>query len=97
MNTSLFEIYVFDNEGRIVGTRMREEVRHKTFDLNDWDLIRVNKRSLTLCNKFNKEVFFIGTRTFNELQLHAHFVKYVKVPNPKNSWQVLNWIKIDNE
>lgn len=95
MNTSLFETYVFDNEGRIVGTRTKEEVRHKTFDLNDWKLIHVNKRSLTLINKFNGELFLIGAKTFNELQAHSRFVKYVKVPNPKNLGQILNWIKID--
>lgn len=65
------------------------------FDLNDWKLIRVNKKSLTLINKFNGEVFLIGARTFNELQIHSRFVKYVKLPNPKNPGQVLNWIKID--
>ena len=97
MNTSLFETYVFDNEGRIVGTRTKEEVRHKIFDLNDWKLIHVNKRSLTLINKFNGELFLIGARTFNELQKHSRFVKCVKVPNPKNPGQILNWIKIDNE
>lgn len=43
------------------------------------------------------EVFLIGARTFNELQKHSQFVKYVKVPNPKNPGQVLNWIKIDNK
>lgn len=65
------------------------------FDLNDWKLIHVNKRSLTLINKFNGELFLIGARTFNELQKHSQFVKYVKVPNPKNPGQVLNWIKIN--
>lgn len=95
MEVSLFESYVFDNEGRIVGTRMREEVHHKSFNLNDWTLIHVNARSITLRHKFNGEVFFIGARTFNQLQLHARFVRYVKVPNPKNPGQVLNWIKID--
>ena len=95
MKTSLFETYVFDNEGRIVGTRTKEEVRHKTFDLNDWKFIHVNKRSLTLINKFNGELFLIGARTFNELHTHSRFVKYVKVPNPKNPGQILNWIKID--
>ena len=95
MQTSLFETYVFDNEGRIVGTRTKEEVRRRMFDLNDWKLIRVNKRSLTLINKFNGELFLIGARTFNELQIHSRFVKYVKLPNPKNPGQILNWIKID--
>lgn len=95
MKTSLFETYVFDNEGRIVGTRMKEEVRRCMFDLNDWKLIHVNKRSLTLINKFNGELFLIGARTFNELQIHSRFVKYVKLPNPKNLGQILNWIKID--
>lgn len=95
MQTSLFETYVFDSEGRIVGTRTKEEVRRCMFDLNDWKLIRVNKRSLTLINKFNGELFLIGARTFNELQIHSRFVKYVKLPNPKNPGQVLNWIKID--
>lgn len=97
MKTSLFETYVFDNEGRIVGTKMREEARRCMFDLNDWKLIHVNKRSLTLINKFNGELFLIGARTFNELQIHSRFVKYVKLPNPKNPGQVLNWIKIDNK
>ena len=95
MKTSLFETYIFNSEGKIVGTKMREEVCHKTFDLNDWDLIHVNKRSVTLRNKFNGEIFFIGARTFNELQVSSRFVKYTKVANPKNPGQVLNWIKID--
>lgn len=97
MQTSLFETYLFDNEGRIVGTRMREEVRRCTFSFNDWDLIHVNARSITLRNKFNGEIFLIGARTFNELQIHSRFVKYVKIANPKNPGQVLNWIKIDNK
>lgn len=95
MKTSLFESYVFDNEGQIVGTKTKEEVRRRMFDLNDWKLIHVNKRSLTLINKFNGELFLIEARTFNELQKHSRFVKYTKVPNPKNPGQVLNWIKID--
>ena len=96
MRKSLFERPIFRN-GAIVGSQMKDEIRHQRFYIADWTLAYINKRSVTLVNQITKEIFFIGTRTFNELQKHDRFVKYVKVPNPKNNGQELNWIKIDNK
>lgn len=95
MNISLFDSCVFDNKGRIVETRTRNEVRHNRFIIDHWTIVHVNKRSLTLQYKFNGEQFFVGARTLNEILRHERYIRYVKVPNPKNPGQVLNWIKID--
>ena len=94
MRKSLFERPVFRN-GSIVGSQMKNEIRHQRFYLDDWTLFHVNKRSVTLRNNTTNEIFLIGARTFNELQKHDQFIKYVKVPNPKVVGQELNWIKID--
>lgn len=97
MRKSLFEIPTFTKEGLISGWILSYEVHRQTFDQHEWTILHVNKRSLTLKHNTINEIFFIGARTFNKLQKHDRFVKYVKVPNPKNDGQELNWIKIDNE
>lgn len=91
---SLFEAPIFRNN-LIVGWQTKEEIRKQSFCRYDWTVERVNNRSLLVRHNRTNELFLIGARTFNELVLHSHFVKYVKVPNPKNPGQVLNWIKID--
>lgn len=97
MRTSLFEIPLFDRNGLIIEWIKSSEVHRQSFSQYDWTVIHVNKRSLTLRHNTTDEIFLIGARTFNELQKHSRFVKYVKAPNPKNPGQVLNWIKIDNK
>lgn len=95
MRKSLFEIPIFHKNGLIIGWKLSAEVHRQTFNQREWEIIHVNKHSLTLSHDNTNEIFLIGARTFNELQKHSRFVKYVKVLNPKNPGQVLNWIKID--
>lgn len=65
------------------------------FDIHNYELLHINKKSLTLISKSTEEALFIGKWTYNNLRRYDNRVKLVKVPNPYNPYQVLTWIKID--
>lgn len=67
------------------------------FDIRNYELLHINKKSLTLISKSTEEVLFIGKWTYNNLRRYDNRVKLVKVPNPHYPYQILTWIKIDKK
>lgn len=65
------------------------------FNMNEWELERINKNSILLRNKRTSEPRLIGRWTFNNLHRYNNRVKLVNVSNPHNPYQVLPWVKID--
>ena len=65
------------------------------FNMDEWELERINKNSLFLRNKRTGAFCLIGRWTFNNLRRYNNRVRLVNIPNPHNPFQVLPWIKID--
>lgn len=65
------------------------------FDIHDYKLFRVNKKSLTLIDKITGEILLIGKWTYNNLRKYDYRVRIEKVRIPDRPWQALTWIKID--
>lgn len=95
---SVFERPAFSSNGQITCWRVQNKVRNELFNLEDWKIIHMNKRSLTLRNIRSNEYFLIGKYTLNKvLNTPSTRIQYVQVPHLKDEHILVNWIKLDTK